>query len=303
MTFGLPAEPYEVDPVVGQGARPAVHPARRPRAELLDLHGAAGRLRRRPTCSPRSRPASTPCSARCTAAPTRPCSRCSRRIRADGGDVDAFVERVKNKEPGVKLMGFGHRVYKNYDPRAAIVKQTADEVLASARRRRPAARPRHAARGGRAVRRLLHRAQALPERRLLHRPDLPGDGLPDPDVHGAVRDRPAARLDRALARDDRRPGRPRSAARGRSTPARPSATSWRWSSGAASQGATASRASAAPGDRTSSPPVTTKLLGALAPIFGWNSRPRQHVGPMRPRVRRAGGIANPVLTGDGPMRG
>jgi citrate synthase len=36
---------------------------------------------------------------------------------------------VKNKEPGVKLMGFGHRVYKNYDPRAAIVKKTADDVL------------------------------------------------------------------------------------------------------------------------------------------------------------------------------
>ncbi|MHA6798242.1 citrate synthase [Bounagaea algeriensis] len=50
-------------------------------------------------------------------------------IHADGGDVDTFVNRVKNKEPGVKLMGFGHRVYKNYDPRAAIIKQTADEVL------------------------------------------------------------------------------------------------------------------------------------------------------------------------------
>ncbi|RJK96299.1 citrate synthase [Vallicoccus soli] len=51
------------------------------------------------------------------------------RIQAEGGDVDAFVRRVKDKEPGVKLMGFGHRVYKNYDPRAAIVKRTADEVL------------------------------------------------------------------------------------------------------------------------------------------------------------------------------
>src|ERR687894_534847 len=50
-------------------------------------------------------------------------------IQADGGDIPRFVERVKNKEPGVKLMGFGHRVYKNYDPRAAIVKQTADSVL------------------------------------------------------------------------------------------------------------------------------------------------------------------------------
>ncbi|MGI8415485.1 MAG: citrate synthase [Nakamurella sp.] len=50
-------------------------------------------------------------------------------ITADGGDVDAFVKRVKAKEPGVKLMGFGHRVYKNYDPRAAIVKATMDGLL------------------------------------------------------------------------------------------------------------------------------------------------------------------------------
>ncbi len=50
-------------------------------------------------------------------------------IRADGGDIATFVKRVKDKEPGVKLMGFGHRVYKNYDPRAAIVKDTADSVL------------------------------------------------------------------------------------------------------------------------------------------------------------------------------
>ncbi|HEY7596467.1 MAG TPA: citrate synthase [Actinophytocola sp.] len=51
------------------------------------------------------------------------------RIRDDSGDVDTFVKRVKNKEDGVKLMGFGHRVYKNYDPRAAIIKKTADDIL------------------------------------------------------------------------------------------------------------------------------------------------------------------------------
>jgi citrate synthase len=50
-------------------------------------------------------------------------------IHADGGNVDTFVKRVKNREQGVRLMGFGHRVYKNYDPRAAIIKQTADEIL------------------------------------------------------------------------------------------------------------------------------------------------------------------------------
>jgi len=50
-------------------------------------------------------------------------------IRASGDDVDTFMKRVKDRERGVRLMGFGHRVYKNYDPRAAIIKRTADEVL------------------------------------------------------------------------------------------------------------------------------------------------------------------------------
>jgi citrate synthase len=50
-------------------------------------------------------------------------------IHDSGEGVDAFIKRVKAREDGVKLMGFGHRVYKNYDPRAAIVKKTAYEVL------------------------------------------------------------------------------------------------------------------------------------------------------------------------------
>ena len=48
----------------------------------------------------------------------------------DSGDpVSKFVDRVKNKEAGIRLMGFGHRVYKSYDPRAALVKASAHEVL------------------------------------------------------------------------------------------------------------------------------------------------------------------------------
>ena len=50
-------------------------------------------------------------------------------IKDSGQTVAQFVERVKNKEDGVKLMGFGHRVYKNFDPRATLVKESADEVL------------------------------------------------------------------------------------------------------------------------------------------------------------------------------
>ena len=51
-------------------------------------------------------------------------------IRKSGESVQRFVERVKNKEDGIRLMGFGHRIYKNFDPRATIVKATADRVLA-----------------------------------------------------------------------------------------------------------------------------------------------------------------------------
>ena len=51
-------------------------------------------------------------------------------IRDSGEGVERFVERVKRKEEGVRLMGFGHRIYKNYDPRARLVKESADEVLA-----------------------------------------------------------------------------------------------------------------------------------------------------------------------------
>jgi citrate synthase len=50
-------------------------------------------------------------------------------IRDSGEGVEKFVERVKKKEEGVRLMGFGHRVYKSYDPRAKLVKESADEVL------------------------------------------------------------------------------------------------------------------------------------------------------------------------------
>jgi citrate synthase len=51
------------------------------------------------------------------------------KIRQSDGDVHDFVKRVKNREDNVKLMGFGHRVYKNYDPRARIVKEQADKIL------------------------------------------------------------------------------------------------------------------------------------------------------------------------------
>ena len=52
-----------------------------------------------------------------------------RKIQSEGIKPEEFMEKVKNKEDGVKLMGFGHRVYKNYDPRAKIIKSTAEDIL------------------------------------------------------------------------------------------------------------------------------------------------------------------------------
>ncbi|WP_415273717.1 citrate synthase [Aquiluna sp. Uisw_065] len=50
-------------------------------------------------------------------------------IQNSGEGVSQYVDRIKNKEEGIRLMGFGHRIYKSFDPRATIVKQTADQVL------------------------------------------------------------------------------------------------------------------------------------------------------------------------------
>lgn len=50
-------------------------------------------------------------------------------IESDGGNVAKYVEKAKNKEDKFRLMGFGHRVYKNFDPRAKIIKKAADNIL------------------------------------------------------------------------------------------------------------------------------------------------------------------------------
>ncbi|MEN9399776.1 MAG: hypothetical protein RL632_877, partial [Bacteroidota bacterium] len=51
------------------------------------------------------------------------------KIHQDGGDVDKWVAKAKDKEDPFRLMGFGHRVYKNFDPRAKIIKKACDDIL------------------------------------------------------------------------------------------------------------------------------------------------------------------------------
>jgi citrate synthase len=58
-------------------------------------------------------------------------------IHKDGGDVKKYVAMAKDKNSGFKLMGFGHRVYKNFDPRAKIIKAAADKVLSKLGKKDP----------------------------------------------------------------------------------------------------------------------------------------------------------------------
>jgi citrate synthase len=63
------------------------------------------------------------------------------RIQRDGGDYGKYVAMAKDKESRFRLMGFGHRVYKNFDPRATILREAAAEVLEAMGNRSTSARP------------------------------------------------------------------------------------------------------------------------------------------------------------------
>src|SRR3954471_23987624 len=129
MTFGVPAEPYDVDPVLARALE-----------MLLILHAdheqnCSTSTVRLVGSSHANMFTSVAAGIGALAAPLHGAANQAviemlEDIIDNGGDVKAFVERVKSKEPGVRLMGFGHRVYKNYDPRAKIVKQATGEVLA-----------------------------------------------------------------------------------------------------------------------------------------------------------------------------
>jgi citrate synthase len=130
MTFGFPAEPYELDPVVVRALD-----------LLLILHAdheqnCSTSTVRLVGSSQANLFASVSAGINALFGPLHGGANQSvlemlEAIRADGGDVASFVDKVKNKQDGVKLMGFGHRVYKNYDPRAAIIKKTADDLLSA----------------------------------------------------------------------------------------------------------------------------------------------------------------------------
>ncbi|CAA9537363.1 MAG: Citrate synthase (si), partial [uncultured Solirubrobacteraceae bacterium] len=184
-----------------QGARRPLHPARRPRAELLDERRPRGRLLPgRPLLR----------GGRGRGGPLRPAAR--RRQRA--GPQHAAPGRLGGQHPGLPRGREGRQGAPAglRPPRLQELRPArADHPQAPRRGLRghgqePAARDRHRAREARDGRRVLHVAQALPERRLLLRPHLRGDGARGRHVPRDVRDPADQRLDRAVARDDRRPG-------------------------------------------------------------------------------------------------
>ncbi|MGZ4698840.1 MAG: citrate synthase [Oryzihumus sp.] len=128
MTFGFPAEPYDLDPVMVKALD-----------QLLILHAdheqnCSTSTVRLVGSSHANLFASVSAGINALFGPlhggaNQAVLEMLEQIRDNGGNVDEFVRKVKNKEDGVKLMGFGHRVYQNYDPRAAIIKKTADEIL------------------------------------------------------------------------------------------------------------------------------------------------------------------------------
>ena len=130
MTFGVPAEPYEVDPVVSKALN-----------LLLLLHAdheqnCSTSTVRLVGSSHANLFASVSAGINALFGPlhggaNQAVLEMLEKIHASGGGVNTFIRQVKDRQDGVKLMGFGHRVYKNYDPRAAIVKKAAYDVFAA----------------------------------------------------------------------------------------------------------------------------------------------------------------------------
>ncbi|HQV51828.1 MAG: citrate synthase [Flavobacteriales bacterium] len=129
MMFGLPTEPYEVDPVVAAALN-----------TLLILHADHEQ-----NCSTSTVRIVGSSQANLYSAVSagigalwgplhgganQEVIEMLETIRNDGGDIRKWVDKAKDKEDPFRLFGFGHRVYKNFDPRATIIKKSCDDVLA-----------------------------------------------------------------------------------------------------------------------------------------------------------------------------
>jgi citrate synthase len=128
MTFGYPVEPYEVDPTVAKALDllfilHADHEQNCSTSTVRLVGSAHANLFN--SVSAGIHALSGPLHGGANQAVLEMLGK----LHQSGDDPKKFMEKVKNKEDGVRLMGFGHRVYKNYDPRAAIITKAADDIL------------------------------------------------------------------------------------------------------------------------------------------------------------------------------
>ena len=118
-------------------------------------------------------------------------------------NIPAFLEEVKDRNNHAKLMGFGHRVYKNYDPRAKIIQKACHDVLDELGIKGDPLLDLAMELEKIALNdRLFRRPQAVSERGFLFRHHPEGDGLPDQHVHRAVRGVAHRRLGQPVEGDD-----------------------------------------------------------------------------------------------------
>ena len=203
--FAVPAEDYEVEPGAGAGAwtgssscTPTTSRTPRPRR-------CASPARRAPTRSP----ASPPASPRLWGPAHGGANEAALNMLEEIGTSDR-IPRVhparEGQERPVPADGLRPPRLQELRPaREGDAARPATRCWTSSASRRPAARAGDGAGEDRAQGRVFRRAQALPERRFLFGHHPARDGLPDLDVHRAVRGRPHGRLDRAVERDDRGP--------------------------------------------------------------------------------------------------
>ncbi|MBT0770423.1 citrate synthase [Kineosporia sp. J2-2] len=128
MTFGFPAEPYDVDPVLAKALDLLfiLHADHEQNCSTSTVRlVGSGQANLFASVSAGIHALSGPLHGGANSAVLEMLEEIQR--SPDGPDT--FMNKVKNREGGVRLMGFGHRVYKNYDPRAAIIKKTADDIL------------------------------------------------------------------------------------------------------------------------------------------------------------------------------
>ena len=205
MCFAVPAEEYVVDPILSRAVD-----------RIFTLHADHEQNASTSTVRLASSSGANPfaCIAAGVACLWGPAhgganEACLRMLREIGtvDRIPEYIARAKDKDDPFRLMGFGHRVYKNFDPRAKVMKQSADEVLGLLGiENNPTLQVAKELERIALEDELLHRQEALSQRRLLLRDHPRRDRVPDLALHADLRAGAHGRLDLAVEGDAGGPG-------------------------------------------------------------------------------------------------